>query len=145
MFAAMMHARFVIYRRYLAEKRNKKEFDAFEATLLAPEASGGSSRFFSGETQLQSETTIYLPGYEKTESFVEPLVVAIHEGLEQRSLGFVIRCFPYDRGIGIDVQLTDFVTGLEVLREILLTNNVPRETFVEYETGELPVYDQETT
>ena len=126
------------FLRYRAERKNRKDFDNFEESLIDPDA---GSRFFSGETKLQSETTIYLPGYNEADLLVTKVTTSVDESLRRKELGFVIRCYPYDDGTGIDLQLVDFVQGLDVLRKTLLALDAPRDTFIEYETGELHIYE----
>ena len=137
-FAVILLANVKDYLRYRAEKKNKKEFDNFEESLVEPEA---GSRFFSGETKLRSETTIYLPGCNESDLLVTEVATSVDERLRRKELGFVIRCYSYDDGTGIDLQLVDFVKGLEVLRNTLLALDAPRDTFIEYETGELYIYE----
>ena len=134
----MLHANIVIYLRERADHQNKKEFEQFEESLVDPEA---GSRFFSGETKLQSETTIYLPGCDESEPLVADVAASLDGRLRREELGLVIRCYPYDEGTGIDLQLVDFVQGLDVVRNTLLAHDTPQNTFVEYETGELYIHD----
>ena len=140
-FSVMMMCHLINFRRWLAERRIGRDFEKFEASLLTPDLSPNGSRFLSGETKLPSDTTIHLPQLLGGELSAESLANSIDEGLRMRSLGQVIRYFQFDEGIGIDTRLTDFVCGVDFLRDHLLERNAPLGTTIEYEHGDMNIHE----
>jgi len=137
--ALMAHANWTIHKRACAATRNEKEFSILEASLFDPDSSDDTSRFFSGEAKLRSFSTIHFPASSGDGRFAENLAVAIDEALKIDEIGFVVRCYPYDGGIGIDLQMEDFIKGIDTVRNVLIQHDAPDQTFIECEAGELPL------
>lgn len=141
LIAILLLCRIQLLRRWLVKRRIKRDFSQFEKSLLAEQDSEKAARFFNGETKLPTELTIHIPTAKLESEFFESLAVAVHQELQQQSLGYVIRHFSLGEMGGIDVWLDDFVVGVEVLRTLLIQHNVPSKTIIEYETGEFPVFE----
>ena len=140
-FVVILLCRLEELRNWLIKRRIKRDFSEFEKSLVQDNGSGKVSRFFSGETKLPSELTVHIPSATLENSFIESLSTSLNQGLQQKSLGHVIRHFSIGDSCGIDVWLDDFVSGVEFLREHLVLQNVPQQTLIEYEMGEFPIYD----
>lgn len=132
----------VEFRQWWKAERLRRDFEEFEAAILDRSIPLNKCRFLNGETQIPSEMTVHIPLYPGHSWYeLDALTQGIQEGLVARSIGEVIRKFKFEGGAGVDLSLTDFVSGVEFLRVFLLDANVPYGTLLEYEFGELPIYD----
>ena len=134
---AIMAYHFAEIRRSLRERRLARNFEKFEQSLLDPNLTSGNSPFLTGETKLPTEVTIHVPNYPDGTA----LISSIQRGLRVHSLGFLIREFHNGDDLCFDINLNDFVSGVEFLRNHLLESQAPKGTIIEYDGGDLSIHE----
>ena len=143
LFAAMLTAHFIAYRRAVVENHKSRLFSKFNSSLA--DENGDQDlvkRVFAGEVQLEQLVYVIMPKSLDTSKLEQRFSKPISVELSTLGAGEVIRSYSVDEVSGIDVQLTDFVSGIETIRQILIRQGAPSETIIEYSDSELDVYDE---
>lgn len=131
-----------LLREYFAERREFRRFSKFEDGLVADDGVGNIEEFFSGEIKLEQEVTVFIPEPLARDELRLRYQKPICGALSQTGLGKVVRWHVADETCGFDIQLNDFVNGVDLLRRLLWELDTPPGTTIEYSRGELPVYNE---
>ena len=128
-------------KRLLKHKADEKRYTDFEKALIDETVPDEERmQFFNGEIKLPEQIQITIP-IEENQSFDTRVLESIQSAVTENELGHVIRSYTLADIYGIDVQLHDFVSGIEVLREILMELEIHQETSIEYRNGEIFIYE----
>ena len=123
--------------------KRSRQLKAFDRLITGADSSSKSAHeLLTGETTIEEEISIFLPGVETDDDLAVDFVEAIHKMLEAEQLGFVIRAITYEGDSScVDIYLSDFVAGLDAVRRLLPQFDLPPETTIEYTGGDLPLFD----
>ena len=131
-----------MFLQLLGDRKRAKQFKEFENVLSGVESDPHKTeKFFSGEVKIQQEVYILIPEEIVAQDRIERFENPIAEALAATELGEIVRGFTSDGTCGIDVFLIDFVNGVDLLRKLLVQLKSPMGTLIEYDGGDLPIYD----
>lgn len=139
--AAMMIAHVTLYRRRWQARAKQKQFAKFNQGL-ANETSDQTfvRKVLDGVVKIEHPVYIIFPTClakeELWDRFVEPLSLELLE----TGVGTIERTYSIGRCSGIDIHLTDYVSGVGVIRSFLLERSAPDGTIIEHAEGELDIY-----
>ncbi|MFK7769410.1 MAG: hypothetical protein AB8B55_19490 [Mariniblastus sp.] len=128
---------------FLAERKRKKQFQDFEKVISGEESDPEKAEmYFSGELKLSHEVYVLIPEAIQSSERIERFELPISLELQSSELGEIVRGFTTDDTCGFDVHLNDFVGGVDLLRRMLVDLQSPAGTLIEYDGGDLLVYDE---
>ena len=128
---------------YLAERKQRREFEKFEDVISGNNTDPAAARkYFSGEVKLPEEVNVIIPELIKTEELAN-LHEPIDSLLKEAEIGYVVRAFETGDSCGFDLRLNDFVKGVDLIRRQLVERSAPRGTLIEYSGGDLTIYEDD--
>ena len=95
----------------------------------------------NGEISLEQEVQLIFPKAMTSESLQNEFRIPIEKALNSTQLGRIVRTYQIELTSGIDIELHDFVQGVDLLRKLLIELNAPHGTLIEYDHGDLAIYE----
>ena len=126
-------------RIYLKSLTDEKRHADFEKALIDKSYPiEKREAYFDGTIKLKKQIQIVVP---IEGNCLEPILESVQAVVTENALGHVIRSYTLGDIHGIDVQLRDFVRGIEVLHKTLVEIEAPAGTLIEYSYGDIPIYE----
>jgi len=132
---------------WVAKQRERRNLSKLEDSVMLGKGTvfkgDDVGKFFDGELRLDHQVYVRIPEpldpVERGRRYAEPLDAALtNAGIGEITGGGTMAT----EFCGLDVTLRDFNKGVALLKLKLRQLNAPRGTVIEFECGEIPVYDE---